>query len=127
MTKQRQLILSIIQESDRHLPTEDIYAIAKQRMPSMVLATVYNNLNALTEMNYIRKVVIPGQKAYYDKNIHPHDHIVCDRCGEIADVSVGDLLALLKKRSGMAVSSYELQLHYICDECRAKELAHKEN
>ncbi len=121
MTKQRQLILSIIQESDRHLPTEDIYAIAKERMPSMVLATVYNNLNALTDMKLIRRVVIPGQKAFYDKNTHPHDHIICDSCGEITDVFVGDLLPIIRERSEVDVTGYDLQLHHICERCRMAE------
>lgn len=118
MTKQRKLIVSIIQQSEKHLSAEEIYSIAKEQMPSMVLATVYNNLNALTEQNIIRRVSIQGHRAYYDKNVQPHDHIVCDCCGEIFDVSVGNLAPILESRCGMPILSYELNLHYICARCR---------
>lgn len=121
MTKQRKLIVSIIQQSEKHLSAEEIYALAKEQMPSIVLATVYNNLNALTEQNIIRRVNVNGQRAYFDKNINPHEHILCDRCGAMKDIHVGDLTRLLQERSGMDISSYELNLHYICDACRKAE------
>ncbi|MGN1014556.1 MAG: Fur family transcriptional regulator [Butyricicoccus sp.] len=118
MTKQRQLILSIIQQSEKHLSAEEIYVLAREQMPSIVLATVYNNLNVLTEQNLIRRVNMHGQRAYYDKNVIPHDHIICDCCGEMADIEVGDLLPLLRERSGVDIISYELNLHYICENCK---------
>lgn len=118
MTKQRQLILSIIQQSGKHLSAEEIYILAREQMPSIVLATVYNNLNALTEQNLIRRVNMLGQRAYYDKNLFPHDHIMCDCCGELIDIDMGDILPLLEERSGIHISSYELNLHYICEKCK---------
>ena len=119
MTKQRKLIVSIIQQSDKHLSAEEIYVQAKQQMPMIVLATVYNNLNALTDQNVIRRVSMHGQKAYYDKNVIPHEHIMCERGGEISDAHVGDLTQLLRERSGLDITSYELNLRYICDACKA--------
>ena len=119
MTKQRRLIVSIIQQSEKHLSAEEIYVLAKEQMPMIVLATVYNNLNVLTEQNVIRRVSMHGQRAYYDKNVVPHEHILCERCGEISDVHVGDLTQLLRERSGLDITSYELNLRYICDSCKA--------
>jgi Fe2+ or Zn2+ uptake regulation protein len=121
MTKQRKLILSIIQQSERHLSAEEIYELAGKQMPTIVLATVYNNLNVLVEQNIIRRVSVHGQRAYYDKNIIPHEHILCDRCGEMEDIDLGDIARLLQKRAGVEITSYELNLHYICDACKAKE------
>ena len=119
MTKQRKLIVSIIKQSEKHLSAEEIYVLAKQQMPMIVLATVYNNLNTLTDQNIIRRVSMHGQKAYYDKNVIPHEHIMCERCGEISDAHVGDLSQLLRERSGLDITSYELNLRYICDACKA--------
>ncbi len=119
MTKQRQLVLSAVQQSEKHLSADEVYGLVKQQLPSIVLATVYNNLNALTDQNLIRRVNIHGQPAYYDKNIAPHDHIVCDCCGDIKDISLAELLPLLKERSGMPITTYELNLHYICDKCKS--------
>ena len=48
MTKQRKLILDIINSSDRHLTAEEVFFIAKEQMPGIAMATVYNNLNYLS-------------------------------------------------------------------------------
>ena len=45
MTKQRKLILDIINNSDRHLTAEEVFFIAKEQMHGMAMATVYINPN----------------------------------------------------------------------------------
>jgi Fe2+ or Zn2+ uptake regulation protein len=122
MTKQRLLIYQILKNSESHLTADEVFVIAKKQMPSIVRATVYNNLNLLTEKNIIRRIKLQGQPAHYDKNIGPHDHVICDQCGEIADIKINDMLAYLRKNTGMEVTSYELILHYICDKCHAKNM-----
>lgn len=46
MTKQRILILNIIKTTDGHLTAEEIFNIAKARMPNIALGTVYRNLGS---------------------------------------------------------------------------------
>ena len=41
------LILEIIQQNDTHMTAEQIFFKLKNQYPSVVLATVYNNLNSL--------------------------------------------------------------------------------
>ena len=53
MTKQRELILSILKQSDRHLTADEIFFLAKLKMPSIAMATIYNNLNAMNELGLI--------------------------------------------------------------------------
>ena len=68
---------------------------------------------------HICQMLCRSAKAYYDKNVIPHEHIMCERCGEISDAHVGDLTQLLRERSGLDITSYELNLRYICDACKA--------
>ena len=118
MTKQRKLIVSIIQQSDKHLSAEEIYVQAKQQMPMIVLATVYNNLNKLWEAGLIRKVSIEGIPDRYD-SAHKHDHLVCRHCGKIMDISFEDLTAPLRSQLGEDFLFYDLKVYYLCPECRA--------
>ena len=49
MTAQRQLILKIIQSSKRHLSAEEIYIEAREELPGIAMATVYNSLKYLCD------------------------------------------------------------------------------
>lgn len=125
MSRQREIIYRIVAESPDHLTAEEIYLKARESLPSIVLATVYNNLNALTGLRLIRRVRVFGEPDRFDGTLQPHDHLVCDRCGKLADIELGDLLDDLEGRSGVDISSYELNIHYVCDECKAKDKKRK--
>ncbi len=117
MTKQRKLIYDIVSNSCSHPTVEQIYFSAKEVMPSIVMATVYNNINALTEMGVIRRVSVHGEPDRYDNIKVPHEHVKCDCCGIINDVFLDDVFTKLKSLTGLNLTSYELNLHYICDNC----------
>ena len=44
MTRQRALILEILQHSPKHLTADEIFAIAREKMPGIARGTVYRNL-----------------------------------------------------------------------------------
>ena len=109
MTKQRQLIYDVVNAAPVHLT-------AKSFMPEIAQATVYNNLNYLTDRGIIRRISIIGENDRYDRNVLPHAHLICDRCKEITDVNISDsswIDTFIQK----PVTSYDLTLHYICDKC----------
>ena len=41
MTRQRALILEILQHSPKHLTADEIFAIAREKMPGIARGTVY--------------------------------------------------------------------------------------
>ncbi len=118
MTKQRQLVYDVVHNSCEHLTAEQVYVMAKEQMPSIVMATVYNNLNALTENGELRRVSIHGEPDRFDRPEVPHEHLKCDKCGNIHDLLIGDMHDKLKSWSGVDITNYELNMHYICDKCR---------
>lgn len=119
MTKYKKRILEIINESYEHLHAQEIFNIIKKEMPNVVLATIYNNLNALVLENKIKKITIDGQIDRYDK-IKKHDHLVCSKCGKLMDVSFNDLTKTLEKQIGMHIVDYDLKAYIVCDECQKK-------
>lgn len=117
MTEQRRLIHSIICESDRHPTAEMIYQIAKSRMPSIAIGTVYRNLKLMVAAGEIRHIAVYGQPDRYDKTIANHDHFFCVDCGRVIDCNIEDLTGYITDRTGIEVLSYELNAYYRCDEC----------
>ena len=120
MTKNKALLLGMIQEKPRHMTAEQIYLQAKERSPHISMATVYNNLGALSEEGLIRRLHIDGLADRYDRNTDAHEHFICEACGEITDLLFPDFTAELEKRVGQAVASYELNIRGTCKICTTK-------
>ena len=119
MTKYGTKILEIVSASRSHMTAEEIFHALRQTYPTVVLATVYNNLNRLWQEDLIRKVSVEGMTDRYDR-IQRHDHLVCKNCGRLLDVDLGDLTAQLEEKAGISILSYDLKLTYLCEECRKK-------
>lgn len=120
MTKYEEKIYNIINMSTEHLTVEQIYAELKKEYPKVVLATVYNNVNKLWKARLIRKVSIENMSDRYDR-IVKHDHLICQRCSKLTDISFEDLTASLREQMGEEFLSYDLKVFYICPECRERE------
>lgn len=120
MSKQRDLVYDIIHASHTHLNAEEVFFEAKKRMPSIVLATVYNNLNALSDQQKIRRVHIKGEADRYDLGTPRHDHLICEKCGKIKDIETQDFIHEIEQDMNVEITSYDLVLHYLCEDCQNK-------
>ena len=98
MTKYAKKILEIVESSYSHMTAEQVFEELRKTYPTVVLATVYNNLNRLWETH--------------------HDHFVCEKCGRLLDVDLGDLTAQLEQKAGIPFLSYDLKLLYVCEDCK---------
>lgn len=112
-------ILEIINTTDSHMTAEQVFFTLKQTCPSVVLATVYNNLNSLYQQGKIRKISIEGCPDRFDKNTR-HDHLVCCQCGAISDIYLSDMTAQLEKQMGFSIKGYDLKVQYLCPKCRGE-------
>lgn len=119
MTKYSNLIIELINHSDAHMTAEQIFLQLKKSEPKVVLATVYNNLNALSQKGLIRKLSIADSPDRYDK-ITRHDHLICQKCGEISDINFGDFTGELNRQLDEEIISYDLKAFYICLNCKEK-------
>ena len=120
MTKQRELILQILNHSDRHLTADEVFFLAKLQMPSIAMATVYNNLNAMTEAGVINRVHMDGSADCFEKGGDAHDHLRCVSCGKLANISLPWLSDRLRQSVGNEIAGYDLTIRYLCPECRRK-------
>lgn len=112
-------ILEIVNTSNSHMTAEQVFFALKQAYPSVVLATVYNNLNSLCKQGKIRKISVEGCPDRYDKNTR-HDHLVCRCCGSLTDIYLSDITADLERQTGFSIEGYDLKIQYLCPKCRVK-------
>ncbi|MBE6634714.1 MAG: transcriptional repressor [Ruminococcaceae bacterium] len=121
MTKQRALLLSIFRSElckGQHRTADELLFFAKERMPGISRATVYNNLKSMESEGLIRRITTDGGADVYDSSFELHGHMICTSCGSIKDIMVPTLLSDMCEVSGEPVDSYELKLRYVCRECR---------
>lgn len=119
MTQYAKKILEIVETCGKHMTAEQIFSELQKVYPTVVLATVYNNLNRLWEEGKVRKVSVEGMPDRYDRT-QRHDHLVCQKCGSLLDVELEDLTERLEQQTGFPILSYDLKLLYICRKCREK-------
>ena len=121
MTKQRKLILDIINNSCSHPSAEEIYHQAKIIMPSIALGTVYRNLGIMAKEGEIRRLVSENAPDRYDKVAPLHDHMVCTVCGGITDTDIGSLWTAIESCVGEKIVGYELIVRHVCQSCKSEQ------
>ncbi len=120
MTKYEAEIYNIITKSMEHLTVEQIYTELQKKYPKVVMATVYNNVNKLWKARLIRKIAVENMPDRYDRVVK-HDHLICQMCGRLTDISFQDLTASLREQMQGEFLSYDLKVFYICPECRKQQ------
>ena len=120
MTKYGKLIADVVLSSSDHPTAEEIYLRIREQGVQISLATVYNNLRALTDAGVLRKLNMDGAPDRFDRAAH-HQHLICYRCGALADVELRDLTDLIQEDTGLEISSYDIRISYLCAHCRKQK------
>jgi Fur family transcriptional regulator, ferric uptake regulator len=125
MTAQRRLLVSIIQDSPRHLDAATLLAIAKKQDPDIDRATVYRTLGLLKNRGLIDELDlmhIQGEKHYYEaKTNRDHCHMACFRCGAIMEYTSSSFEKLkeeMVKQSGFQIRVVRLEVGGFCKRCQ---------
>jgi Fur family ferric uptake transcriptional regulator len=120
MTPQRSIILEELRKSKAHPTADEVYEVVRRRVPRVSLATVYRNLELLTQAGLIQTVELGGCPRRFDGRAGEHLHVRCLDCGKVEDISDG-LLGRAKKRVGK-LSGYRILGHHLeftgrCPDC----------
>jgi Fur family ferric uptake transcriptional regulator len=119
MTPQRRAILEVLTGNIHHPTAEQIHELVKERMPDISLATVYNTLHGLTEMEELCELDLGHGVRRYEISREDHAHWVCLRCGRIEDVP-GDfekLRSLFQCGDGFGPMRYCVTIYGYCADC----------
>ncbi len=116
-TRQREVILDIINHSHSHPSAFEIYQECRKIIPNISLGTVYRNLNHLVQKNLIKKIGLDEEHCRYDHVEMRHSHFICRKCGKIVDV-YENYFVDVKNIQGNIVSDYDISFTGICEACQ---------
>ncbi len=133
LTRQRRILLDLIDQSGRHLDAESLYQLAKEKDPKLNRVTVYRTLKLLKEGGLVDELDLmhyAGDQHFYETRLkQEHAHIVCLRCGKVEEF-FGEPLHKLRKQVeahfGFEIILARTEIGGYCPHCqslRAQEMA----
>src|SRR5439155_25574306 len=132
LTRQRSLLLELIDKSGEHLDAERLFQLAKLRDPKLNRVTVYRTLKLLKQGGLVDELDLVhygGDQRYYETRIkQEHAHVICLRCGKVEEF-FGDPLQRLRRQIeahfGFQIVLARTEIGGYCSHCqvlRAREI-----
>ncbi len=121
LTQQRIATYRVLVDSDEHPSPEMIYRHLKINYPTLSLATVYKNLEALARMGFAKKINPLSDHARYDGDVKQHSHFICLSCRKVEDVHFEGLESIQIPDipdSDHVVSAKTIVFMGICNQCQ---------
>ena len=101
LTRQRQILLDLIDNTGEHLDAESLFRMAKQKDPKLNRVTVYRTLKTLKEGGLVDELDLMhygGDQHYYEtRRKQEHAHVICLRCGKVEEF-FGETLQRLRRQ-----------------------------
>lgn len=118
-TPARISVLNALQTSKHPLRIEDVH---DQMAATADPATVYRIINALVTAGLVQQVDFGEQSAYFEPTDRAHHHhLVCTRCGLIADIDYCPTRLeqnVLAQAAGFArIERHSLEVFGVCKKC----------
>ena len=123
LTPQRDAVFQVIKEREDHPTASEIFEAARQRLPGISYATVYNSLRYLKEAGLVLEISFGDSASRYDRETGRHDHAICNDCGKLVDFDLPDsdrLMQAAARKSRFQAESVHLTLRGLCPDCQAK-------
>jgi Fur family peroxide stress response transcriptional regulator len=93
LTAQRRQVYAVLLERRDHPTAEEVFLRAKQTMPDISFATVYNCLDTLVQCGLARQVNVDASARRFCPNMREHGHFYCEGCDQIYDIEAEDMMA----------------------------------
>lgn len=107
-----------------HANAETIFRTLLPTLPGTSIQNVHNVLGDLTAAGLLRRIEPAGSAALYERRIGDnHHHVVCTRCGAVADVDcvVGHAPCLHPSDAGgFAIDTAEVTFWGLCPSCQER-------
>jgi Fur family transcriptional regulator, ferric uptake regulator len=125
LTRQRRLLLDLIDQSGLHLDAESLYQMAKEKDPKLNRVTVYRTLKLLKDGGLVDELDLAhfeGDQHYYETRLkQEHAHIICLRCGRVEEFFGEELQHLrtqVQNQFGFEIVFARTEVGGYCSHCR---------
>lgn len=89
-TRQREHVFAVLLTRRDHPTADEIYARAREEMPTISLATVYNCLETLVDCELVKRLNYEREPSRFCPNDGEHAHFLDERTGRVFDIEVPD-------------------------------------
>ena len=120
-TPQRQQVYDVLLEKRDHPTAEEVFFRARQRMPDISIATVYNCLDALVKCGLVKQVNVDRGATRFCPNMHEHCHFHCESCGGVYDIDLDKARPQVPMPRGFKATHFELSIRGLCPDCAARK------
>jgi Fe2+ or Zn2+ uptake regulation protein len=118
VTAQRIAVFEALRDCRSHPTADEVFEVATARIGAISIRSVYQTLHELVELGEVHPVrILPGP-VRFDPNTGHHDHLVCDRCGEITDVVLDPPVLRPDDVGEFRVESTDVVIRGVCGACR---------
>src|SRR5271167_3406121 len=101
LTRQRQILLELIDKTGQHLDAERLFQLAKEKDPKLNRVTVYRTLKLLKEGGLVDELDLmhqAGEQHFYEtRRKQEHAHVICLGCGKVEEF-FGEPLQRLRRQ-----------------------------
>ena len=127
LTRQRRILLELLDRSGRHLNAETLYRMAAEKDPKINRVTVYRTLKLLKQGGLVDELDllhVDGDQHYYESRLkQEHAHLICLRCGKVEEF-FGEPLQSTRQQVessfGFKIVVVRTELGGYCPDCQAR-------
>ena len=88
VTPQREVVFSVLLAKRDHPTVDEVFTRARESMPGLSLATVYNCLETFVSCGLVRQVNHEREPTRYCPNLAPHAHFRDRATGRVHDIEL---------------------------------------
>ncbi|HDQ44346.1 MAG TPA: transcriptional repressor [bacterium] len=123
-SRQRERILQLLRQTDAHPTADWVYENLKKEFPRLSLGTVYRNLGILVDQGVIHKIRSGSTFDRFEAKNTVHYHLICERCGKIADFNMpihDELEEQASRMTDFLIQKHRIDFFGLCGQCRKIE------
>jgi Fur family ferric uptake transcriptional regulator len=117
-TQQREAIVDVFLKLHEHVSIDELLARVRKKHPKVGYATVYRTLRLLLDSGVANARSFDDGQTRYEVAGEHHDHLICLKCGYIAEFENDEIEVLQEKMAkdlgGFKVLRHKHELYCLC-------------
>jgi Fur family transcriptional regulator, ferric uptake regulator len=125
LTRQRMVLVEVLEGAAHHMDAEEILERAQKIDPNITRVTVYRTMDLLKNHGLIDELDLlhlRGHRHYYESHgERDHIHVACVRCGKVREFEsqlYEDLKAQIADDLDIAITVTRTEVGGLCKDCR---------
>jgi len=128
LTRQRRVIVQVVDTAQRHLDADEILERAHKLDPAVHRVTVYRTIDLLKRHGLIDELDLlhlRGDRHYYESHgPRDHIHVACLRCGKVREFEshlYDKLKRQIERDCGIRIKVSRTEVGGYCESCQAQK------